>query len=390
RPSAPRFLNFGDRFELPVVVQNQTDAAMTVDVAVRASNATLTEGLGRRVRVAANDRVEVRFPATTSRPGTARFQVVAVSGKRSDAAEVSLPVWTPATTEAFATYGVVDDGAVLQSVAAPKDAVESFGGLEITTSSTALQELTDAWIYLNDYPYGCVEQISSRVIANSALRDVLEAFRAPGFPGREAVDASLRRDLGRLAELQNEDGSFGFWSRGERPWPWLGVHAAEAMVRARRKDIAVPEEMHRRSMAYVAAIEKVLPSEWPESAKRAVRAKAILVRHLDGQNVLADARRRLESAPLAELGPETVGWMVQVLAGDGGSAGLRESARKWFDNSAVETAGSAHFAFSYRDADYLILNSNYRADAVVLEALTLDAPKHDLIPKLVRGLLDGR
>ena len=27
RPSPPRFLNFGDRFELPVVVQNQTDAA---------------------------------------------------------------------------------------------------------------------------------------------------------------------------------------------------------------------------------------------------------------------------------------------------------------------------------------------------------------------------
>ena len=27
RPSAPRFLNFGDKFELPVVLQNQTDAA---------------------------------------------------------------------------------------------------------------------------------------------------------------------------------------------------------------------------------------------------------------------------------------------------------------------------------------------------------------------------
>ena len=27
RPSPPRFLNFGDRFELPVVLQNQTDAA---------------------------------------------------------------------------------------------------------------------------------------------------------------------------------------------------------------------------------------------------------------------------------------------------------------------------------------------------------------------------
>ena len=35
RPSPPRFLNFGDRFELPVVLQNQTDTAMTVDVVVR-------------------------------------------------------------------------------------------------------------------------------------------------------------------------------------------------------------------------------------------------------------------------------------------------------------------------------------------------------------------
>ena len=49
RPSAPRFLNFGDRFELPVVVQNQTDGEMTVDVAVRALNAALTAGAGRRL-----------------------------------------------------------------------------------------------------------------------------------------------------------------------------------------------------------------------------------------------------------------------------------------------------------------------------------------------------
>ncbi len=39
RPSAPRFMNFGDKIELPVVVQNQTDKPMTVDLAVRATNA---------------------------------------------------------------------------------------------------------------------------------------------------------------------------------------------------------------------------------------------------------------------------------------------------------------------------------------------------------------
>ena len=32
RPSGPRFLNFGDKFEFPVVLQNQTDKELTVAV----------------------------------------------------------------------------------------------------------------------------------------------------------------------------------------------------------------------------------------------------------------------------------------------------------------------------------------------------------------------
>ncbi len=107
RPSAPRFLNFGDKFELPVILQNQTDEIMTVDVVARATNLEL-DNAGLRVMVPANDRVEVRFPAATVMAGTAQVQIAATSGTFADAAVVELPVYTPATTEAFATYGVVD------------------------------------------------------------------------------------------------------------------------------------------------------------------------------------------------------------------------------------------------------------------------------------------
>ena len=44
RPSAPRFLNFGDTFELPIVVQNQTDQPLETDVVVRAVNLKLGDG----------------------------------------------------------------------------------------------------------------------------------------------------------------------------------------------------------------------------------------------------------------------------------------------------------------------------------------------------------
>ena len=46
RPSPPRFLNFGDTFELPVVLQNQTDEPMTAQVAIRSVNAAITKAKG--------------------------------------------------------------------------------------------------------------------------------------------------------------------------------------------------------------------------------------------------------------------------------------------------------------------------------------------------------
>ncbi|MCU0238703.1 MAG: MG2 domain-containing protein [Pyrinomonadaceae bacterium] len=39
RPSAPRFMNFGDKAELPIVLQNQSDSPLTINVAIRANNA---------------------------------------------------------------------------------------------------------------------------------------------------------------------------------------------------------------------------------------------------------------------------------------------------------------------------------------------------------------
>src|ERR1035437_8849191 len=224
RPSAPRFMNFGDKVDLPVVIQNQTDNDMAVDVAIRATNASLAGGTtggnacvneratsaGKRVVVKANDRAEVRFPVSTVKAGTARFQIAVSSGKFSDAAEISLPVWTPATTEAFATYGTTDqNGAIIQPVQTPGDVFPQFGGLEVTTSSTQLQELTDAFIYLTNYPYACSEQIASRMISIAAMRDVLNAFKAKDMPTAKDLDGYFARDIEILQSRQRSDGSFG-------------------------------------------------------------------------------------------------------------------------------------------------------------------------------------
>src|SRR6185295_9132023 len=282
RPSAPRFLNYGDAAELPVVLQNQTDKAMKVDVAVRAANATLTEGAGRRVTVPANDRVEVRFPTSAGRAGTARFQIAGVSGEWADAAEISLPVWTPATTEAFATYGEIDNGAIIQPVKAPSDSIKQFGGLEITTSSTEFQALTDAVLYLVAYPFECAEQLSSRILAVAALRDVLSAFQAKGLPDPHSMIAAVSRDFKRLEAMQNADGGFPFWRRGDESRPYVSIHAAHAFARALEKGFEVPTGMLERSSNFLRGIEGHISSSYDHLCRRSLVAYSLYVRNLFG------------------------------------------------------------------------------------------------------------
>jgi uncharacterized protein YfaS (alpha-2-macroglobulin family) len=390
RPSPPRFLNFGDLFELPVVVQNQTDRPMSVDVAVRARNAALTAGDGRRLRVPAHDRAEVRFPMAAALAGSARIQVAGVSGDATDAAEVELPVWTPATTEAFATYGQLDKGAIVQPVKAPANVEPSVGGLEVTTSSTALQALTDAVLYLSAYPFECSEQLSSRILAVAALRDVLAAFSAEGLPRPGEMEAAVRRDLERLRAMQNDDGGFGFWRRGEDSWPYVSIHVANALARARAKGFDVPEPMLERSRLYLREIERRLPAQYPTDVKRTLRAYALAVRALLGDADPVAARDLVREAGADSLSFEALGFVLPVLSKDPGSAAEVAAVLRRIDNGVTETAGAAHFAVSYEDGAYLLLHSDRRADAIVLEALVADQPRSDLVPKLAAGLLAHR
>lgn len=397
RPSAPRFLNFGDHFELPIVLQNQTNTPISVDLAVRAMNAQLftataraSYAAGRRVLVPANDRVEIRLPAATVKAGVARFQIAAVSGRWSDATEISLPVWTPATTEAFATYGEIDEGSVMQPVQTPKNVFPQFGGLEVETSSTQLQELTDAVLYLVHYSYECAEQRSSRIIAIAALRDVLTAFKAKDFPSSAELEARVAEDLKALQGMQNDDGGFGFWQRGEFSWPYLSLHVAHALARARQKGFAVPEEMFANSRQYLSSLESQIPANYSLATRRALIAYSLYVRMQMGERDTARARKLIAEAGLENLSLESAGWLLSVLSIDKDSSNEVNAIRRLLNNRVSETAGTAHFVCSYNDDDYLLLNSDRRADGIILEALIGDQPKNDLIPKLVRGLLAHR
>ena len=387
RPSAPRFLNYGDEFELPIVVQNQTDSAMEVDVVVQTANLELDTSPGRRVTVPANDRVEVRFPARTREPGTARFRAaaVAVSGDHADAQIVALPVYTPATSEAFATYGVVDEGAVVQAMAAPRDVIPQFGGLEINTSSTALQALTDAVLYLAEYRYASSDAYASRILAISALRDVLGAFEAEGLASPDELGATVRRDIAELSALQNSDGGFGWWSRNRPSSPYQSIQAMHALTVARNEGFTVSDGVMDSGYWYLQSIEDRIPADYSQRSRDMLEAYALHVRSLGGDRDPRAARDLWERRG-TDLEPDALAWIWPLVGDDA----VEASIERILNNRVVETAGAAAFVTDYGEDAYLLLHSSRRTDAIVLDALITMAPESDLVAKVVAGLLANR
>ena len=268
--------------------------------------------------------------------------------------------------------------------------MSGYGGLEVTVSSTALQALTDAFIYLLRYPYEYSEQVASRILGVAALRDVLSAFEAEGLPPPAEIELTVERDLRTLQALQDDNGGFPVWRRGGEIWPYHSVHVAHALARARVKGYAVPEDMLNRSLDYLRNIEDRFPSRYGAGARRGLSAYALYVRKLLEDSDPSKARALIREAGLENLSLESVGWLLFVLSDDPASLETVAEMRRFLNNRVTETAAAATVASAYSDGDYLLLHSSRRSDAVLLEALVVDRPDSDLITKLVRGLLGHR
>ena len=168
-------------------------------------------------------------------------------------------MYTPVTTEAFATYGVIDNGAI-QPLETPTGVVPQYGGLEIDTSSTAMQALTDAVVYLDNYPYESADAYASRIIALTSLRDVFADFGGAGVPTPPQVDARINADIAALVAMQNGDGGFATWSRGADPQPYMSVEATEAFVLARLAGFAVPDGAYNSAWRTYATSSRSSPA----------------------------------------------------------------------------------------------------------------------------------
>ncbi len=385
RPSLPRFLSVGDRFEAAVMVHNNTDKDGVVDVLVRGRNAKPTRGNRRRVTIPARGSKEVRFSMGVAQAGPSRIQFAAVLGAEVDAVEKQVPVLLPVTTEAFATYGMTDKS-VAQPVVPPKNALPGYGGLEVSMSSTALNGLEDSVRYLVRYPWECTEQTASRVIPIFALKDILKDFQIGKLRDQKKRAALARASVRKLESYQRWDGGWGFWKGSRQSWLYISTYATMALVEAKRYGEKIDASKLRRARQFLKRrLDR--PSRF-ERYDYASQAAAVWL--LSGFQQHEKQHMTRLFGLHQKLPMFARAWLMTAIFRAEGKTNRVEELLRQLNNAAVQTASAAHFAEGDTESLRLLMHSNDRTDAIVLAALLEVAPKHPLMPKIARGLLQSR
>ncbi len=400
RAQLPRFLNYGDVAQLQFVVENLTLSDQTVTLFLQSNGLALAHqenGLyfdAVLMTVPAQSRQLVARPASAAFTGTQQLIVSAFNAQLQDHVQLEFPVFTPAAKESFATYGIVEDELVLQTFKWPADIHSDFGALSVSVSSTLLNSLADGYLDTFTNQWLSTESLASRIMASSALREVMPVFSLPDLPSAQEIDETVQANILQVQEYQNSDGGFPLWPRKAsyvESWPFASVYVLHGLIEARAAGYEVSDQVLTNGLSYLVDIRSKFPNYYSQSTRDVIEAYALYARALQKDVDIQAALRIVNSMDWQLQSGEALAWVIQVLSMSTGNEEKVLDIWGFLLDRVDETAGKANFATGYREEEgHLILSSDKRTGAIMLQALIRTRPETDLMPKLVAGLLADR
>jgi alpha-2-macroglobulin len=254
-PALPGFSNVTDQIDITAVLQNNTDKAQEIEVAVSLDDhamflSQIGEVVPTKLEPAAalsRERIikafldpgateTLSFPVALTGTGEAIWKWQARSltdDKLRDATESTLAIGYPLPLLREAHTFALRDGADLANALAsvsPK-VLSGSGEIQISLSNSRLIEASDALDYLLTYPYGCVEQTTSSLIpwlSTQSLRQVMPQLDK----SEEEVAAVIKKGVARLFTMQTEDGGLAYWPGGTESVLWGSAYGGVGIAQA--------------------------------------------------------------------------------------------------------------------------------------------------------------
>lgn len=244
--SLPRFLQPGDESRLRLDITHAMGPVGEVKLAARAEGITLGS-LPGPVSLTEGSRATLRIPVQADQEALGKIEVDLTT---PDGRILSRPLALPVISSD-------PEGQILSRIeVAPGETVTLdqalFGefrpgtGYALVSSGTLAQfDAPGLLAALDSYPWGCTEQMTSRLLPLLSFAQMAEVI---GLKDGATAKARIAQTLPAILQNQNSQGGFGLWSSGGEQDFWLDAYVTDMLSRARAQGHGVPDLAFRAAL----------------------------------------------------------------------------------------------------------------------------------------------
>ncbi|MBM3290585.1 MAG: hypothetical protein FJY92_10575, partial [Candidatus Hydrogenedentes bacterium] len=225
--------------------------------------------------------------------------------------------------------------------------------VEIVAGANPVLRVFDALKHVVGYPYGCVEQTTSRLFPMYLLKQNEDVATMQLEKGQN-LEGFIRTGINRLFSMQTDSGGLGFWPGAISPYDYGSVYALHFLTLVKNgRDFELPEKNMADLQNYVRKVSR----DWSDNSDSSLykRAYAVYVLALGGDN---DALKQISRFDTLKL-PRSARFLLAAALSINGEAPDR--VKLYMSNTP-----SAPYVVTEPDGT---LNSDIRNTAIELLAL---------------------
>ncbi len=403
-PIAPRFAVPGDEFMIGAKIFNQTKDPQSLSVSLTSPTLQIEDTPQTQRTIAAGDTATVYFkvkaPLTVTE-GAHTFTLSAKNATYNDTVTQSFPITRNMTYESTATAGSTGSTSVQEYLYLPHNVLVDKGGLTIKTSATLAVYLSDALKYLFTYPYGCAEQISSKLSAIAitkralAIPNVGASFTIPkvAFDGVDyTVDQAVTIGLGQLYDTQTIDGGFSYY-KGLRTDPYLTMEVLNTLVDLKNAGYSVRQSVIAQAVQYL--YDKSTAFKNDNDTDSLVLLAYAVSRADAGSSayaaLLSDVQGRATTKYLSDVASSnTLGYLALLTTSGGTSSQFKDKVFATLMNRVLIDSRGAYVKQNEEQRGWMYYETPEKDTALLLKALVADKREFAETPNMIRWLVASR
>jgi uncharacterized protein YfaS (alpha-2-macroglobulin family) len=357
RPITPRFLVNGDHALLAAVVNNNTSSPLSVNVNLQSEGFVLDEPdkASQQVNVPANGRKRVEWWGTAGLAEAADLVFSATTTGSPALQDSARPAWGKLPILQYTAPQTFVSGGALRGTSSQQEVISlprtftpsAGGGLELELSPSLAGSLLSA-LEAMEVP----DHALSAEASLSYLLPNLEVHRSISGAGlndpklTERVTRNINTSVSHLANLQNEDGGWGWWGKaspagtGGESDPYITAYVFFGLLRARGAGIPVNDTVLQNSGVYLQKQDFTVTNDTPGSRLDDIAFIQFVLAQVNSSmeptvNALYEARGRLSPSSMALLASI-------INAKNPADPRVRDLISN-LETSAIQTASSAHW-----------------------------------------------